>query len=260
MMRLAVFAGTTEGHELLALLSRHGMPATAFVATEYGAELICDLPGIEVRQGRLDADEMRVALADFEVVVDATHPYATIVSANLRDAARLTDARYIRLLRPSLLDEELADADAPRVIEVADAQEAAERLSGLEGGVLLTTGSKDLSIYTQVRDYEERLFVRILPVASGLERALALGYPAKHIICMQGPFSRSLNVAMLRQVDARWLLTKDTGAAGGLPEKLTAAHEADCGVVVIRRPDVNERGIGVSDVFELLSSISSNCC
>ena len=65
---------------------------------------------------------------------------------------------------------------------------------------------------------------------------------------------------MLRQVDARWLLTKDTGAAGGLPEKLTAAHEADCGVVVIRRPDVNERGIGVSDVFELLSSISSNCC
>ena len=184
MMRRAVFAGTSEGHELLALLSRHGMPATAFVATEYGAELICDLPGIEVRQGRLDADEMRVALAGFDVVVDATHPYATVVSANLRDAARLTDTRYIRLLRPSSLNEELADAGAPRVIEVADAQEAAERLSELDGGVLLTTGSKDLPIYTQVRDYEERLFVRILPVASGLARALALGYPAKHIICM----------------------------------------------------------------------------
>lgn len=251
--RIAVFAGTAEGHELLGRLSVEGLGATAFVATEYGAELICDLPGIEVRQGRLDAQEMREALGAFDVVVDATHPYATIVSANLREAAAAAGVRYVRLLRPSTLGDELSAPDAPRVVEVADPAEAARRLAELEGNVLVTTGSKDLDVYAGVPGFEERLFVRILPIASGLERALGLGYPAKHVICMQGPFSRDLNVAMLRQVGARWLLTKDTGVAGGLPEKLSAAHEAGCGVVLIRRPDLSERGYSLDEVVGLLT-------
>ena len=35
-----------------------------------------------------------------------------------------------------------------------------------------------------------------------------LGFEGKHLIGMQGPFSRELNAAMLRQYDCRYLVTR----------------------------------------------------
>ena len=53
--------------------------------------------------------------------------------------------------------------------------------------------------------------------------AASLGFVGKHLICMQGPFSRELNTAMLRQFDAAYLVTKDSGKVGGFEEKLAVA-------------------------------------
>ena len=58
-----------------------------------------------------------------------------------------------------------------------------------------------------------------------------------HIIAMQGPFSRELNTAMLRQIQGAYLVTKESGKAGGFGEKLAAAREAGAKIVVIRRPE-----------------------
>lgn len=252
--RIAVFAGTSEGRALLSHLSACGVAATAFVATEYGASLIDELPHIETRSGRLDVHDMERELAGFDVVVDATHPYAAVVSANLRQATAALGIGYVRLLRASTLGEDRREApEGLRVIEVGSTEEAARALAELDGRVLVTTGSKELGLYTCVEGFAERLVVRILPLVDGLERALGLGWPAKNVICMQGPFSRDLNVAMLRQVGASWLVTKDTGRAGGLPEKLAAAQEAGAGVIVIRRPEAHERGMALRDVCELLT-------
>ncbi|MBQ2698204.1 MAG: precorrin-6y C5,15-methyltransferase (decarboxylating) subunit CbiE, partial [Clostridia bacterium] len=46
----------------------------------------------------------------------------------------------------------------------------------------------------------------------------------------------------LRSVEARCLVTKDTGAAGGFPEKLAAARRLGIETVVIRRPAEEEQG------------------
>ena len=48
---------------------------------------------------------------------------------------------------------------------------------------------------------------------------------------MQGPFSAELNIAMIKQLDIKYLVTKDTGASGGFPEKVRAAK--GCGVELI---------------------------
>ena len=252
--RLAVFAGTYEGHALCKRLSDAGVSATAFVATPYGAELLGGLAGIEVREGRLDEGAMLETLSAFDVVVDATHPYAVVVSANLRSACERLGLRYVRLLRPSgeAAAAELADAGSVRIERAESCEDAARVLSALPGRVLVTTGSKDLPAYTSIPDFEGRLVVRILPMAANLERALDLGYPARNVICMQGPFSHDLNVAMLRQIGASWLVTKDTGAPGGLPEKISAAGDAGCGVVLISRPDASERGLTLDEAVSLL--------
>ncbi len=75
-------------------------------------------------------------------------------------------------------------------------------LSATTGNVLLTTGSKDLDIFARLPDFQKRLYPRVLPALESLERCLTLGYPQKHIIAMQGPFSREMNLATLREIGA----------------------------------------------------------
>ena len=67
---------------------------------------------------------------------------------------------------------------------------------------------------------------------------------------MQGPFSTEMNTLFLRQTKAEWLLTKDSGRAGGFQEKVEAARENGTRVVVIRRPE--EDGISLEEAMEVL--------
>ena len=46
-----------------------------------------------------------------------------------------------------------------------------------------------------------------------------------------------MNKAMIADVDAKYVVTKETGKAGGFPEKLEAAKENGACLVVIRRPE-----------------------
>lgn len=59
---------------------------------------------------------------------------------------------------------------------------------------------------------------------------------------MQGPFSTEINEAMLRQYQCRYLVTKDTGLAGGFPEKMEACRRAGVIPVIIGRP-LKEEGL-----------------
>lgn len=102
-------------------------------------------------------------------------------------------------------------------------------LEQMPGHVLLTTGSKELHHFARP-GLAERCYPRVLPMADSLERCLTLGFPPKNIICMQGPFSRELNVALLRQYHIQTLVTKDTGgtAASGKRRRLRGGRAAPC--------------------------------
>lgn len=227
-MKLMIFSGTSEGHELCRFVSACGGCADVYVATDYGAAVMEPMHGITVHEGRLDADAMAVALDADTLVVDATHPYAAVVSENLRAACAQTGAQYERLLRPAL--------DSGDVVTVSDTAAAAEWLNAHPGRALLTTGSKELAVFAAVEGYRERLVARVLPSASVLEQCASIGFAGAQIIAMQGPFSHEMNVALLRQTRADILVTKDTGAAGGFAEKLSAAREVGATVLVIDRP------------------------
>ncbi len=104
--------------------------------------------------------------------------------------------------------------DAP-VIYVESSAEAVSYLTGTEGPVLLLTGSKTIGEYTKIPDFEKRLYARILPEEHQLAKCRSLGLAASHLICMQGPFSCEMNAATIRQTGAKYLVTKESGAAGG---------------------------------------------
>ena len=244
-MSILLFGGTAEGHSLARRLAQAGLAVTCSVATAYGEAVLEPTPGLTVHVGRMDADQMAAEMAKgYTCVVDATHPYADRVSENIRRAAETAGLPYYRLLRPREAADGVLWADSPA--------DAARMLADLPGNVLLTTGSKDLKTFTQVPDYQTRLYVRVLPSLESLSAALDLGYPAAHILCMQGPFPEKLNAALLEAVDAKILVTKDTGKAGGFPEKAAAAQSAGAKLLVIRRP-TQETGYTLDALYDFLT-------
>ncbi|MCR4817660.1 MAG: precorrin-6A reductase, partial [Fretibacterium sp.] len=228
MSRLLLFGGTTEAREIL-----EKVPALCCVATEYGAELVRDLPGVEARAGRLDAEGMAALIRteDVACVIDATHPYAAEVTRNIKAACERTGVPLLRVSRGPVA------APCDGVVAAGSCREAAELLNHREGNVLLTVGSKELREFTAVRDYRQRLFVRVLPASDVLCACEELGFDPAHIIAMQGPFSRAMNLTMLEDIRAAVLVTKDGGTAGGIEAKLDAAREAGAEVILIARPD-----------------------
>ena len=107
MKKVLIFAGTTEGRELAELLADSNIKCSVCVATDYALELMND-KRLDVHCGRLTEEEMEVLMRDgsFDVVVDATHPYAQIVSQNVRQAADKESISLIRLRRSTESAEE----------------------------------------------------------------------------------------------------------------------------------------------------------
>ena len=234
MKRILIFSGTTEGRELAEWLDSQGVMVHVRVATEYGAVVMEPSANIDVRVGSCGGAEGIAGVIDelsIGIVVDATHPYALNITRHIREACERTGAEYIRLKRPD------SEGDTDGVVRFDTLEDAVEYLKGTEGRILASTGSNELSLYTRIPDYTERVVARVLSTVESVQKCAALGFEGRNLICAQGPFSEEMNVAMLKQVDARFMVTKDSGDAGGFVEKVRAARRAGATLVVINRPE-----------------------
>lgn len=231
MYKLCVFGGTTEGRELVEFLNTQPCRVTACVATEYGQTLLPEGENLTVSARPLPVGEIGALLQAerFDLVIDATHPYAASITRSIAAACEAAGVEHWRLLRGA--------SEAPEdAVFAENTDEAVRFLSGTEGNILLTTGSKELSKFAALPDFAARCWARVLPLPASLEACSAAGLSPSHIFALQGPFSREMDEAMLHRTGARWLVTKDGGAAGGFQEKAAAARHAGARLLVIGRP------------------------
>ena len=247
MYKAVVFAGTTEGCEISSFLAGHKVKVLACVATEYGSKSLIENEYLKIHAGRLDENEMEELLREAApgLVLDATHPYAAEVTKNIKTACETTRIPYQRVLRETGIYQEKA-------VYVPDAEAAVEFLKETKGNILLTTGSKELGKFTAFPEAKERIYARVLSLPSVMETCKEYGFEGKHLIGMQGPFSMELNLAMLRQFDCQYLVTKDSGRAGGFQEKIDAAFACGAVPVIIGRP-VQETGLSVMECKGILA-------
>lgn len=181
MKKIVIFAGTTEGRRLSEILADAGIAHTVCVATEYGEIVMREQtdaeaagtkgqPLVSLHRGRMDRQQMEEFLRNegYEIVVDATHPYAQVVTENIRDAVKTQSSIYLRLEREI---SETPEAENPAVsIRYFESNaDCAKALENTEGNILLTTGSKELSTYCASGRLHDRLYVRILPGRESLE-------------------------------------------------------------------------------------------
>ena len=245
MYKICVFAGTTEGREVVSFLQGQA-EVYACVATEYGQTLLPRGEQVTVSAVRLSQEEMEALFRAhrFDLVIDATHPYADVVTRNICAACAATGTQYHRLLRADC-------AAGENAVYVPDIDGAVAYLAETQGTILLTTGSKELHRFASLPDFAQRTYARVLPMEQSLQLCREAGLQPSHILAMQGPFSVEMNTAMLKSTGAAYMVTKSSGIAGGFEEKISAAAAAGVTSVIIGRPP-QQAGTGLEQTLEML--------
>ena len=246
MSQVLLFGGTTEGRILAEYLSHNHIHTYVCVATDYGEKLLPEDQYITSNAKRLTEVEIVNLLEqnDFDMVLDATHPFAVVVSGNIKRACERKKTDYIRILRTG--DERTSIG-----VWVNNIKEAVDYLKQTEGNILITTGSNELKEFTKLERFSIRCYPRVLSSMSVIEKCINLGFIESHLICMQGPFIKDFNVALLKQINASYLVTKESGSTGGFEDKIKAAIETNVTPIIIGRPKELE-GFTISETKELL--------
>lgn len=227
--RLLIIGGTHDCHEFLSRFKDYNLDICVTVATQSGKEFL-SYNNIDIVVGKLDRDGFAKIIVEknIDFILDSSHPYAYEVTDNVSNVCQKLGLPYIRYLRPSL--------DADCVLNASNADLAADMLNNMDGNIFLTTGSKDLHVYTQkIQNYKKRLFVRIIPALESIKICKNLGIPISNIIATSGIFSVQMNIEMMKHFDAKILVTKDSGKAGGFEQKIKAAQTLNLKIIVIKR-------------------------
>ncbi len=227
MSKVLIFGGTTEGRALAEFCVKNCISADVSSATDYGADLLPAAVGI--LRGRLDADGIQMLLQrnQYSLVIDATHPYAIEATQNIRQACSAQNTAYYRLLR---------DSSPVYGESVSGLNDLVTLLNRTDDTILSTLGSKSVSALTAVSDYADRIWLRLLPSDTVLDTCTSLGYDPDKIILANGPFRTDENIAHIRQSHADILLSKESGAIGGYPEKAAAAKFCGIRMITLCRP------------------------
>ncbi len=241
--RVLIFGGTTESRVILDFLRRFNVKVILSVATEYGKECVEPDELTEVSCRRMDGEEILTFMKEkaAELVIDATHPFATEISRHIGWACEKAAVECLRCLREETGKTESEKQGA--VVYVESIKGAVEYLSSMEGGILITTGSKDLKEFCRIPDYRTRCVARVLSVPGSVESSAGCGFSGRNLIAMQAPFSKEMNIATIHYSNASFLVTKESGDIGGMKEKMQACSETGTTLVIVRRPEETGRTV-----------------
>lgn len=229
-----VIAGTSESREVIKEQLKQGKKILACVATELGQEMLLEYK-IDIHVGRLDEEGFLSLFAKnpCRQIIDASHPFAKIVTETVKKAAKGMKIPYERYERSEI------NYDYEKIYRVADVGEAIELLNKIKGNIFLTTGVNTAANYARgVDNAKERLYIRVLDNTASYEGCAAAGYPKDHVYGEMPPFSVKDNLRIIKETNAKVMVSKDSGKNGGVDIKVQACKEAGIPMILIRRPQM----------------------
>ena len=253
-MKVFLLGGTKDSiHIIEHIKGNYDSYILTTTTTEYGAKLAREGGSDETIARPLPKDEITEIIQknSFDILIDATHPFASHITQTSLSIAHELNIPYIRFERPAT---NLGDTDTSRVYYVNSFDEAGRLISEEfdKGNVLHFAGANTME---EILEYVsvDRFYPRILKVESSIEKCSQLGVDPDHIIPMNGAASLEENMDLIEKYDASVMITKESGEIGGVIEKIQAANEKDIAVVMIQRPEIenlNKNDI-VSNLKEL---------
>lgn len=238
---IGLILGTSEGKKILSLLNNFTEDIFVSTATEYGGELLKDYRYKVLNTTPLDLDGLKKVIKDndIKIFVDGSHPYALIVTENLKKACEEIGIKYLRYERPSIVDKYRGNEN---IIEVTDYEELLPYLNKFEGNILNTSGSRNIK---RILDFNlsNRIIHRVLPTLKVMEELDQLKISPDDIVAIKGPISYDLNMSFIREHNAKAMIMKDSGVQGGTEEKLRACIDSNITAFVIGRKQINGENI-----------------
>lgn len=222
MTRVLILGGTADAAKLARALA--DFPHIEVISSLAGrTDSVPDLPG-RVRVGGFGgaaglAEYLRAERIDR--VVDATHPFATRISAHAAEACAALGLPRLMLARP-----EWRRVDGDHWIEVADMAAAVAALPSLGRRAFLTVGIGEVASFAALRGVW--FLVRLLA-----PQPLPLADYA--VVTGKGPFDAVAEQYLMERHQVEVVVSKASGGAATYG-KIAAARALGLPVLMVRRP------------------------
>lgn len=220
-MKILILGGTHEARLLAARLVEAGHDVISSLAGRTSDPI---LPAGDLRVGKFGGIPGLVAYlkaARIDRLVDATHPYAGLISINAVAASQQSGVPLIRLMR--------APWPRPDGAAWVDVQDMAEAAAALPSGatVLLTTGHAGLGIIGRRPDCH--FLVRLIEPPD-------MPLPAHaELLIDRPPYDLEGETMLMRRHGVTHLVSKNSGGSQTVA-KLAAAQALGVCVIMIARP------------------------
>ena len=259
-MKILILGGTKDSTNIIThIKENYDAYILTTTTTEYGSKLAIEAGSDDTIARPLLKDEIIEIIEKdgFDILIDATHPFASHITQTSASIARELEIPYVRFERPTT---NLENIDTSHIHYVESFEDGGKLIARefVEGNVLHFAGANtmaDIVKYVSV----DRFYPRILKVESSIEKCNALKIDPNHIIPMTGAASLEENIELIERYDACVMITKESGEIGGVIEKIEAANKKNIAVIMIKRPEIemlNKNDI-VNDLNELDTKIKS---
>ncbi len=224
-----VIGGTSDANKIVEKLLISDRNILVSTTTTYGSQL-AQKKGVTVIQKQLNKNEMQHLIMDYAIskIIDASHPFAQVVSENAIEVCQNNNIPYVRFERKV--------KHYPDALYYQSYEEIVTALKQSKGDILLTIGSKNVGLFSDIND---RIVARVLPVQESILLCENAGLKAHQILAMKGRVTTNTNIALIKEYGIQHLVTKDSGEAGGMDEKMDAAKACNIKVHILGRPKVN---------------------
>lgn len=253
-MKIILLGGTKDSINIIEFIkNNYDAYILTTTTTEYGARLAREGGSDDTIARPLPKDEIIeiIETQGFDVLIDATHPFAEHITQTSVSIAKELKMPYVRFERPTT---NLENIDTSHIHYVKSFEDAGKLIADEfnQGNVLHFAGANTM---TDIVKYvpTERFYPRILKVESSLEKCDALNIDPNHIIPMKGAASLEENIHLIEKYDASIMITKESGEIGGVIEKIEAANEKNIDIIMIQRPQIKE--INKNDIVSNLEEL-----
>jgi precorrin-6A/cobalt-precorrin-6A reductase len=223
-MRILILGGTWEARQLAQRLAGRGdVAVTLSLAGRTASPAALPVP---VRVGGFGgAEGLARYLSEgiIDVLIDATHPYAAMISTNAVEAAQATRIRFLALRRPPWVEVE-----GDRWIEVESVPAAVDAVGEAPRRVFLALGRKELAPF--VAAPQHRYVIRTV---DPVDPPLAL--PEVDYLIGRGPYQEADERVLLSTRRIEVIVAKNSGGTATYG-KIAAARALGVPIVMLRRP------------------------